>query len=83
MDEDKEIDTALSDALQQLLFRGSGSKVQVMYVTLKDGRQLIFLGSPLKEEDYDQIVDFMLGETIDPVVFSAMAAVLGGQVVAH
>jgi hypothetical protein len=54
-----------------------------MYVTLKDGRQLIFLGSPLKEEDYDQIVDFMLGETIDPVVFSAMAAVLGGQIVAH
>jgi len=83
MDKDKELDTALSDALQRLLFRGQGSTVQVMYVTLADGRQHIFLGSPLAEEDYEQIVDFVLGETIDPVVFSAMAAVLGGQIVAH
>ena len=83
MEEDKEPAVDLIGGLQQLLFRGSGSKVQVMYVTLADGRQHIFLGSPLADHDYDQIVDFVLGETIDPVVFSAMAAVLSGQLVAH
>ena len=54
-----------------------------MYVTLADGRQHIFLGHPLAEDDYDQIVDFIMGETIDPVMFSAMAAVLSKQITAH
>lgn len=83
MDEDKESATTLCSALQQLLFRGSGAKVQVMYVSLQDGRQLIFLGSPLNDDDYDQIVDFVLGETIDPIVFSTMAALMAGNITAH
>lgn len=83
MDKDKESPTALSEALQQLLFRGSGARVQVMYVTLEDGRQHIFLGAPLADDDYEQIVDFVLGETIDPVVFSTMAALMAGNITAH
>jgi hypothetical protein len=83
MDEDNDGSTALSEALQQLLFRGSGAKVQVMYVTLQDGRQLIFLGSPLNEDDYENIVDFVLGETIDPVTFSHMSALLMSNLTAH
>ena len=75
--------TAFIEALQRLLFRGQASRVQVMYVTLADGRQHIFLGHPLAEDDYDQIVDFIMGETIDPVMFSAMAAVLSKQITAH
>lgn len=75
--------TAFSEALQRLLFREAGSTVQVMYVTLADGRQHLFLGQPLTDHDYNQIVDFVLGETIDPVVFSVMAAVLGKQITAH
>lgn len=82
-DEDKEGATALLNGLQQLLFRGSGAKVQVMYVTLQDGRQLIFLGSPLADDDYEQIVDFVLGETIDPVIFSHMSALLMSNLTAH
>lgn len=83
MDEDKESPTALSEALQQLLCRGSGAKVQVMYVTLEDGRQHIFLGAPLAEDDYDQIVDFVLAETIDPVTFAHMSALLVSNLTAH
>lgn len=85
MDKDAEENgaTAFSEALQRLLFREAGSTVQVMYVTLADGRQHIFLGQPLTDHDYNQIVDFVLGETLDPVVFSAMAAVLGKHVTAH
>lgn len=83
MDEDNDGSTALSEALQQLLFRGSGAKVQVMYVTLQDGRQLIFLGSPLNEDDYENIVDFVLGETIDPVTFSHLSALLMSNLTAH
>lgn len=75
--------TAFSEALQRLLFREAGATVQVMYVTLADGRQHLFLGQPLTDHDYNQIVDFVLGETIDPVVFSVMAAVLGKQITAH
>ena len=75
--------TAFSEALQRLLFREAGATVQVMYVTLADGRQHLFLGQPLTDHDYNQIVDFVLGETIDPVVFSVMAAVLGKQIIAH
>lgn len=82
-DEEKNGATAFSEALQRLLFRETGATVQVMYVTLADGRQHIFLGQPLTDHDYDQIVDFVLGETLDPVVFSAMTAVLGKHITAH
>lgn len=84
---DKDLDenaaTAFLEGLQRLLFRGQGAKVQVMYVSLADGRQHVFLGSPLADADYDQIVDFVMGETIDPVVFSVMAAMLGTHITAH
>jgi hypothetical protein len=83
MDKDKESPTALSEALQQLLFRGSGARVQVMYVTLEDGRQHIFLGAPLADDDYEHIVDFVLGETIDPITFSHMSALLMSNLTAH
>jgi hypothetical protein len=80
---DKDDATDLSEALQRLLFRGSGATVQVLYITLADGRQHVFLGSPLADEDCELIVDFVLGETIDPVVFSTIASVFGGQITAH
>jgi hypothetical protein len=54
-----------------------------MYVTLQDGRQLIFLGSPLADDDYEQIVDFVLGETIDPITFSHLSALLMSNLTAH
>ena len=71
------------ESLSKLLFREAAAKVQVLYVTLANGNRHIFLGSPMSDKDCDQIVDFVFGESIDPVVFSDMAAIYKEDVTAH
>lgn len=66
-----------------MLFQGAGSKVQVLYVNLKDGRQLVYLGCPMNETECDQIASFVVGETIDPAFFCAISSVLEPSLTAH
>lgn len=83
MDDDNYSDEEVSTALQKLLFKGSETKIQVLYVTLDDGRQHLFLGSPLHEDDYDKIADFSLGETIDPVLYASMTSLFLANLTSH
>ena len=68
-----------AEALQVLLHRPEGEKVQVMYVKLVNGKVLVFLGAPVTEEDFAQIDDIVLGECVSPSVIG-MAAMFGDSV---
>lgn len=57
---------SFSDALHDLLRCPDDAEVQVLYITLKTGKVLVFLGSAVAEEEFDQIEDVYLGESISP-----------------
>lgn len=67
---------SFAEALQALLRRPDGERIQVMYVKLKNGKILVFLGAPVAEEDFDQIDDIVLGECVSPAMIG-LAAVYG------
>ena len=71
------------EALQSLLKQPAGAPVQVLYIVTNHGQRYVFLGSPIKDADYDQINDFVFGETIDPITFAEMAKVISKTVLSH
>lgn len=80
---DKEEEKSFSEALLSLLKQPAGAPVQVLYIVTDNGQRYVFLGSPIKETDYDHIHDFVFGETIDPILFSEMAKVVAKTITAH
>jgi len=74
---------SFSEALLSLLKQPAGESVQVLYIVTDNGQRYVFLGSPIKEADYDHINDFVFGETIDPILFSEMAKVVAKTITAH
>lgn len=68
-----------AQALQVLLHRPEGERIQVMYVKLANGKVLVFLGAPVSEEDFAQIDDIVLGECVSPATVG-MAAMFGETV---
>lgn len=67
-----------AEAMQALLHRPDGEKVQVIYLKLKTGKILVFLGAPVDPEDFDQIEDIMIGECVPPALIG-LAASLGSD----
>ena len=57
-----------AQALQTLLHRPDGDRVQVLYLRLASGKILVFLGAPMTQEEYESIEDCLLGEQIPPVL---------------
>jgi hypothetical protein len=56
------------DALETLLRGPENDEVQTLYLRLKNGKTLVFLGAPIKEEDFDQLDDIHVGELV-PIEF--------------
>lgn len=85
MDEEMvaEEEKSFSEALQSLLKQPAGELVQVLYIVTNTGQRYVFLGSPIKEADYDHIHDFVFGETIDPILFAEMAKVVNKTILSH
>lgn len=67
-----------SEALQDLLRCPDDAEVQVLYITLKSGKVLVFLGSAVSEEDFDQIDDVVLGECISPSLIKLVSLLGSG-----
>jgi hypothetical protein len=80
---EEEEEKSFSEALQSLLKQPAGASVQVLYIVTNTGQRYVFLGSPIKEADYDNINDFIFGETIDPITFAEMAKVITKTVLPH
>lgn len=59
-------------ALETLLTGPDTQGVQTLYLRLKNGKTLIFLGSPVSEDDFNQIDDIHLGELV-PIEFIGTA----------
>jgi len=54
-------------ALEALLRGPKGTEeelIQTVYIKLKNGKALVFLGAPVTEEDFDQIQDIHIGECV-------------------
>jgi hypothetical protein len=59
-----------AEAIQTLLGKDPGQKIQVIYITLENGKVLVFLGAPVAPEDADQIETITFGEQVSPVLLS-------------
>ena len=59
-----------AEAIQTLLGKDPGQKIQVVYITLENGKVLVFLGAPVTPEDADQIETITFGEQVSPVLLS-------------
>ena len=51
-------------ALEALLVGPDNEEIQTIYIRLKNGKTLVFLGAPVSEEDFDQIDDIRIGECV-------------------
>lgn len=58
-------------ALETLLTGPDTEEIQTLYLRLKNGKTLIFLGSAVSQEDFEQIDDIHLGELV-PIEFIGM-----------
>jgi len=66
-----------AEALQTLLKRGPDEKIQVVYITLENGKVLVFLGAPVTPEDADQIETITFGEQVSPLLLSVAVEAFG------
>jgi hypothetical protein len=66
------------EALQALLGRNPNEKIQMLYITLENGKVLVFLGAPVSEGDADQIHSITFGERVSPALVSLAASTFGG-----
>jgi len=65
------------EALNMLLHRPEGEKVQVLYVRLANGKILVFLGAPVTPEDADQVQSITFGEQIPPALVGLTVGAFG------
>ena len=66
-----------AQALQTLLGRDPNEKIQMLYITLENGKVLVFLGAPVSPEDADQIDSITFGEQVSPALVSLAAYAFG------
>jgi hypothetical protein len=66
------------EALQALLGRNPDEKIQMVYITLENGKVLVFLGAPVTESDADQICGITFGEQVSPALVRLAAMASGG-----
>lgn len=67
-----------AQAMQALLHRPEHEKVQVIYLKLKSGKILVFLGAPVDPEEFDTLEDILIGECVPPALIG-LAASLGSD----
>jgi len=67
------------EALQTMLGRNPNEKIQMLYITLENGKVLVFLGAPVSEEDADQIQSITFGERVSPALVSLAASTFGSS----
>jgi hypothetical protein len=65
------------EALQVLLGRNPEEKIQMLYVTLDNGKVLVFLGAPVSEGDADQVQSIAFGERVSPALVGLAASTFG------
>ena len=65
------------EALQALLGRNPDEKIQMLYITLDNGKVLVFLGAPVTPEDADQIDTITFGEQVSPFLLSLAVSAIG------
>jgi len=66
-----------AEALQTLLGRNPNEKIQMLYITLENGKVLVFLGAPVSPEDADQIEGITFGEQVSPALVGLAAYAFG------
>ena len=65
------------EGLQALLGRKPDDKIQLVYITLENGKVLVFLGAPVAPEDADQIDTITFGEQVSPFLLSLAVSAIG------
>ena len=65
------------EGLQALLGRNPDEKIQLVYITLENGKVLVFLGAPVTPEDADQISEITFGEQMSPFLLSLAVSAIG------
>jgi hypothetical protein len=65
------------EGLQALLGRKPDDKIQLVYITLENGKVLVFLGAPVTLEDADQIDTITFGEQVSPFLLSIAVSAIG------
>ena len=58
LEEMMQLHPALAEAFQ------AEAMVQVVYVTLEDGRKLVFLGPPMDQDDVENVQEVTFGEHV-------------------
>jgi len=65
------------EGLQALLGRNPDEKIQLVYITLENGKVLVFLGAPVTPEDADQIKEITFGEQMSPFLLRLAVSAMG------
>jgi len=68
-----------AEALQTLLGRDPKEKIQMDYITLENGKVLVFLGAPVSPEDAEQIESITFGEQVSPALVGLAASAFGSS----
>lgn len=66
-----------AEALQTLLGNDPKQKIQVVYITLENGKVLVFLGAPVTQEDADMVETITFGEQVSPALLSLATVAFG------